>query len=239
MRDGRRIYCLDPPLVEEGEQLVSFGVITHHWKGLPMAASAALLAVAAGLAACEGASTTGTATSKRPTIPTSAASIVASQAGEGERRFLEDGVVTFEEYELAFFNMIACVQGKGVNVSDVTLSPRRRYEFQASAPVGQIEDFPGVMNSCRSQYFNEVDRLWSRHTAPTQSEVDEVVREVLACMRAEGADIPETASREDVFNFFTAGGGDVVYGPLGDCVIHTEERLGTGMVIGIGRVEPP
>lgn len=170
-------------------------------------------------------------------IPQQSLSGSLNQAGEGERTFLEDGIVTFDEYEQAFFNMVACAEQSGVTIYGVRLTSRNQYHFQSTWPAEQAQEGHDAIEACKRTYFSEVDRMWSRSVVPTEAERQKEIDELAACMREVGVSLPVPASHEDILNYFMTS--QVREGPAAECVFAAQDRTGDPLLGGVQRTPVP
>ena len=114
--------------------------------------------------------------------------------GEGELEFLEDGELSFAEYQNAFLQFQHCVEtGGGEFVPRPTLTARREYTWDIII-TGAVP--PTIVKTCRERYFTSTQHLWSRFVAPSQEDL-ELARSYLRQCLTEAGEITETASSWD------------------------------------------
>lgn len=128
-----------------------------------------------------------------------------------QRSILEDGVLTFPEYEQATLAFLSCVEDGGVIVRHVEadqykegpeLTSRGQYRFSLYLPNREgkpaaVDEMRGLENRCGTEFTAVIQQLWAEHIAPSEKELA-AAREALAvCLREQGLDIPEPPSSED------------------------------------------
>lgn len=128
-----------------------------------------------------------------------------------QRSILEDGELTFAEYERATLGFLSCVEDGGVIVRHVEgdryaegpeLTSRGQYRFSLYLPnrdgkPATVDEMRGLETRCGVEFTTVIQQLWAEHIAPSETELA-AAREALAlCLRAEGFEIPEPPSSED------------------------------------------
>jgi hypothetical protein len=128
-----------------------------------------------------------------------------------QRAFLEDGVLTFAEYEAATLAYLQCLEDKGVIVQyddgkelkdGPALSPRGQYLFTTTLPHrpekrATLSEFRAIESACGTEFADVVFQLWAEHVAPTQQELAAARDALGACLRGAGLDVPEHPSSTD------------------------------------------
>jgi hypothetical protein len=107
---------------------------------------------------------------------------------------LEDGVITFEEYEAAYERTVACMRDSGLVVKGPKPENAGRFlTFSFQGGVGDAEaDEP-----CRREHLDLVNGLWLAQAAPSAAEAEVMAREYAACLRAAGVVIEGSPSLQD------------------------------------------
>lgn len=124
------------------------------------------------------------------------ARLIDQEATESQRPYLEDGVVTPSEREAAFFAMVACMKGNGVDVTDYTL----RNDGETIRTMTDLDDAAEeqVVEDCRSEEYFVVAAVFREQNAPSAQDEVEWVRQAAACMRDQGIEPPEDPTLEDL-----------------------------------------
>lgn len=122
-----------------------FSSVSHESRAAGLFLAAMTLAVASALAACGG-----------PSDEDS-----AEAAAESVAAILEDGIVTDEEYEAAFFRMYDCVAESGIEVS----APGRDADGQFGFVIYGIDDLETSPSEaryweCEALHYREVLDVW-------------------------------------------------------------------------------
>jgi hypothetical protein len=176
------------------------------------------------LAGCTGAGSTGSVRHE----PMSSAQIEALSAEERESghdeqaAFLEDGVVTFEEYDASFVLYSDCLTGKGFTVDGPQLSPVDGVRYVSSTDIGTREQSAALedIDECQSSFMTSVAQAYEL----SQPQVmDPPLAEATAeCLSGRGLSL--SGEETDVVDFVDSVGeaeGDEVT----DCVLDEAARL--------------
>lgn len=111
-------------------------------------------------------------------------------------RILADDVVTFSEYEMAFFEMITCIKAAGATYGqepwlDVTM----RYTYSLRYPPALEEP----VRACKVEYFEPVSRAWGKFVRPGLEDLLRNARIAIGeCLRSAGGDAESVPSKEDM-----------------------------------------
>jgi hypothetical protein len=102
---------------------------------------------------------------------------------EPVRLVLEDGVLTFPEYESAVLSMIQCVEGAGARVRDrdPVLNFRGLYVWGISW-ANEKGDISQAVLACVQNELGLLDLLWKEFVAPSESEVQMAMKNMAECM---------------------------------------------------------
>ena len=108
-------------------------------------------------------------------------------AGDLQRRAVEDGSVTFEEYEAGLLRFADCMESGGHPLADVQFDEATQlYDYLVA---GEAVD-GGLEDDCYIGEFQDLDRLWQTNEdrpGPRSPSVDDVLR---ACLDAIGVEAP-------------------------------------------------
>jgi hypothetical protein len=137
-----------------------------------------------------------------------------SAASPAQWALLEDGALTFAEYESATFSTISCLEEGGIQVIHVEpaavrslesqqpgprLTKRGRYEFIVKIPAGQdLQAQTRNETRCREEFSSLVDLLWAEHLTPTEEELQALRDAVADCLRQQGEQIRENPTDADL-----------------------------------------
>ena len=114
---------------------------------------------------------------------------------------VEDGVLTFPEYESSVLAMASCVRdagGRFYRDDQPKLTWRGLYVYSTGFP----EAVPGAqaaVSGCVERYVGILDMLWKEVTDPTREEEEAAMNALASCLHEFGLDdiIPEGRRRED------------------------------------------
>lgn len=173
------------------------------------AAAAGVAALLIATAGCSGASTSGQGDTEDPARAARAAGADASQV-----EILEDGTVTYDEYESAMNRSFECMRERGFEVrvkgtvpsNGVTLLD---YEVEGTSSGTDLESESAraLIEECRTTWSAEVDRFWqvSSPDAIAYSERrDAAVKPIMrACLEEHDVDLPDDATMLDMIHAAT------------------------------------
>lgn len=114
------------------------------------------------------------------------------------KAIISDGVVTFTEYESAFFAMVQCFEESGVRPSEPPhLNASRHYSYDLAYPAADATRVPEVVRRCKEEYFESAQRAWGMYTPPGFQELLVDARDdVAACLQGAGQDVERPLSQE-------------------------------------------
>jgi hypothetical protein len=146
--------------------------------------------------------------SRQYVIPKDRLNETLGRASPQERQFLEDGVVTFPEYEKATFDSIKCFTDRGFTiypgddlgpqVDGPRLTTRGTYSWSPASPPGyNVTRLSADIAACKTPY-DTINFLWASITSPSAQEVQQARVELARCLRSLGYDAPDDASGLDV-----------------------------------------
>jgi len=110
-----------------------------------------------------------------------------------EIALLEDGELTFEEYEAGYTKALSCLYDSGlVDVFErPELSPRWVYNWPVRFSDANRVAATAAFERCRAEHFSTLEFLWAEATAPTQEEVQAARIDLAQCLRDAGHDVEE------------------------------------------------
>lgn len=136
--------------------------------------------------------------------PTRASAIAALAAGASapQRRILEDGKLTYEEYESSVLATVACLEAGGMaivvppelDVDGKTL----KFSYSGGPSDTDGSAAQGVYRKCYNEYQSRVDQGWAYLQQPPESVLREARASLLRCLRDRGVAVPETLEPSDI-----------------------------------------
>jgi len=122
--------------------------------------------------------------------------LIAEEARDAQRAYLEDGVVSPAEREGAFFAWVACIESNGVEVLNYTL----RDDGETIETTSNLDDAEEeiVVEECRKEEYRVVAIVFREQNAPSAQEETDWVRQAADCMREQGVDPPDSATLDDL-----------------------------------------
>lgn len=133
----------------------------------------------------------------RAEAETEIARLIADEATEEQRPYLQDGEVTEAEREAAFLAYLGCLEASGIEVLDYDLQPRGGESLQSRSDLDGTAEIQ-VQWKCREQFYGVVSQVFSFQNRPTAQEEAEFVRKAGECLLDLGFDIPHGATRDDL-----------------------------------------
>lgn len=126
---------------------------------------------------------TGCATAVEPTTETGpvTAAIPESGMSEEQTRALEDGTVTFDEYQASFDRFVACAAQSNITIS-VDGEENRVIEYHVGAAESDSEAYLG----CYVTEFQQVDESWQL----SREDSSALSQELATCLERWGLDVP-------------------------------------------------
>ncbi len=143
---------------------------------------------------------------------------ILAEASDFERPLLEDGTLTFAEYEQALFAGFACMEAKGVGVfhqiprviggtviSDSQekfpgprLTARGQYRYVTNSGSLSLVEFQGIHAQCAAEYYALVEFLWAENVAPSEQDAQAMTSGIGDCLRELGLPVPANPSEDDL-----------------------------------------
>lgn len=125
---------------------------------------------------------------------------------EFQRERLQDGKLTYEEYESAVLATVQCLRDRGVVIS---VEPRRAsgnlLQFAwASTAETDAAGWPAY-ESCYREHQALIDLLWSQQNQPSEETVQRARAALADCLREAGEDLPENPASADFRRLAIAG----------------------------------
>lgn len=127
-------------------------------------------------------------------------------ASEEQLAILDDGEVTFEEYEAAINRSLACMEDAGIGVQGPHRVDERgftelRYSHSASSPGRTEDETLAVSDACLEEHSMVVEMMYqsSPSAVEAQDEQFEQIRGALVqCLEDNGIDVDPDASRDEL-----------------------------------------
>jgi hypothetical protein len=120
-------------------------------------------------------------------IDTSSISIPAGLP-DSQRVLIEDGSLTFEEYERAVFNLVDCVSAEGIEVLEPELEDDNFYSYT----VAQTDRSDAVVGACTTEHFSYIQRVWAEVNRQDPADEQREIEQVASCLRDLGFEVEST-----------------------------------------------
>jgi hypothetical protein len=143
---------------------------------------------------------------------------------------LDDGSVTFDEYEAAVLATVQCLKDAGIQVVDeprLDLSGTRYvYRYFAGFSDAEFEEVRLSYQECYTLHQAVVDVEWAKLTAPPQGRLQEALTSLASCLADAGFEVPTQISDSDFANLLAQ---DPI--TFNTCLERVTEQFGIPFVI--------
>lgn len=140
--------------------------------------------------------------------PSQMAQLGMRDGSQFQQTILEDGKVSYAEYERAYDAAVSCMRDAGlVVVGPLSIMAGRYLTYS----VRDGEGADRAMVSCEEQHLDYVGAVWSEQQLPTGEEAERVRDDYADCLRSLGVDVPRDASLQDIEDLAGAAEGDTAY----------------------------
>jgi len=122
-------------------------------------------------------------------------------SSEFQAGLLQDGLLTFSEYEEAFLAMVQCVEAAGLTLAErpQLTAEENYYLLLWYRDLQEMERDQPKADACRAEYFESIDRTWARRDPSAYASIYASALEALkACLSEAGADLPDKPSLDDL-----------------------------------------
>ena len=119
------------------------------------------------------------------------------EVSESVRAAVEDGALTFAEYEAAVLSLMSCFDGAGINsrAHDPVLNSRGLYVWSLNWQTA-LGDRSEALLGCLDKELGILDLIWKEHVAPSERDVQEAMKQMADCLVQAGlADQVPTSSQ--------------------------------------------
>lgn len=151
---------------------------------------------------------------------------VEAAAGHGaQAQRLEDGRVTFEEYQAAFNELSGCLRNAGITVSDPVISPVSNDRYEFTMDTGALDTNVGAQLSdeCAAEHWTSVSQAYMFTTTPV---MDAAVRDAsIPCL--EGHGLKPTGEETQAGDFASLPDADPT--SVTECIMQAVEDTHPGL----------
>ena len=131
---------------------------------------------------------------------------VLAEASAYQRAILEDGTLTFEEYERAVLDTVACLRDADVRiVSAPSLQPDGRtleFTFTGGSSRADAEAAGRVYDTCYAEHLDLVSLVWVFLDPTSERQLANARREFASCLREAGVELPADSTDADFARFY-------------------------------------
>jgi len=129
-----------------------------------------------------------------------------AETSDYQRAILEDGDLTFQEYERALLDTVACLQDAGVRiVSGPQLQSDGRtlhFSFSGGATIAGVDAAGQQYDICYAEHLDLVSLVWLFLDPKTEQELQAARRSLVDCLREAGVDVADDPSDVDFVRFY-------------------------------------
>ena len=142
-------------------------------------------------------------------------------AGDEQAAMLEDGKISFDEYEQAILPTIRCISNAGITVGPPELKYQRKYYwYDWEIPGDRADQLFPKLDACTSNWQPVVDG-WYLENAPAEEDIASGRRALVTCLRDAGIDIPTQPTEQDFARFRSSPSRDFI-----GCTEKVREEFG-------------
>lgn len=120
--------------------------------------------------------------------------VAGDEAASGfQADILEDGEVTFGEFEAAVAAYSSCLEELGVAVEAEYSDTNESFDYTFTLPggdVGAALEAPEAV-ACHEEYVSRVELVWADQVGPSAEEDRAFYEAIAACMRAQGFEVAD------------------------------------------------
>jgi len=126
---------------------------------------------------------------------------ILNQTSDFQRAFLQDGEVSFEEYERSVFGTVQCLMDHGIRIlsGPKLVAGGTHFEFSFGGAQNDADHDAqlGVYDGCYREHQDAVDYVWAGQNRPDQKTLDDARAALAECLRAAGVPLPDEPSTID------------------------------------------
>jgi len=139
--------------------------------------------------------------STSPSDPQDAAMLdwARSVSSQSQKEVLAKGYVTFEEYEQAMLNAVACFHEGGIATEGPTLDRTGTY-YEYVAKIPDDADYPRLeawYNKCTAEHLDGILAAWNWQHRASEQEIQQAREALAACLRESGIEVPTAPTSAD------------------------------------------
>lgn len=138
---------------------------------------------------------------------------------------LEDGKVSFEEYQAAFGDLARCLEVAGITVSDPVISPVSNDRYEFTMDVGALDPLVGaeLSDECAAEHWTSVSQGYMFTQTPV---MDTPVRDAtVSCLKDEG--LKPTGTETKAYDFASLPDADPE--TVTQCIMNAVEETYPGL----------
>jgi hypothetical protein len=130
------------------------------------------------------------------------------QSSSAQRDILDDGVVTYAEYESSVLAHLACLEQRGIRTAGPTSAHARTMLTWSLIPPSSMsdDDFLTLESECLGMYLSEVEPLYLEGARPDAATRVEYAEKLRKCLTRAGADLEEGLTEIEIVPRVLQGG---------------------------------
>jgi hypothetical protein len=122
-------------------------------------------------------------------------------ASDSQRPALEDGVVTFDEYEAAALRTVQCINEGGMQGEAPFDEHTRVYvvgaRWRSSGSREGDQQKQAAVAACDAEHWNAISQAWSAQNQPTEQVLQQARSALGTCLRNAGLSVPDAPAPQD------------------------------------------
>ncbi len=155
------------------------------------------------ISACDGGSSSGDVPVPKASVDAMLWKYAWEIGSASQRAALADGELTFAEYEAAAMATVQCIDDAGMQ-GEAKLDPKTgvyslgaRWQSDAVPDAAENGKRQEATDACYKDHWNAINQAWSAARQPSEADLARARAALGACLRENGADVPENPSSDD------------------------------------------
>jgi len=121
---------------------------------------------------------------------------------------IQDGEITFADYEQAAAAYIRCAKEAGASLTKdpPELTAMRTYFLEVTLPTADAATIQASLAQCNQEYLDTVETEWAKFNAPSESYLQEARDALGSCLQSVGVEIGDHPSSQDLAQLLAGQG---------------------------------
>lgn len=142
-------------------------------------------------------------------------------ASDYQKALVEDGTLTFQEYEAAIAATVGCLKDIGFIVAEdaMKLNSRSQYTYSATLPDQDQERLMTEADECTNRFARPTAGAWEWFTRPTEQEIAAGRAALAACLAEANVDVGSDPASQEFAQIAASGNQDYQR-----CIVQVQEE---------------